>query len=39
MVRAVPPPSEGRIAIVTDVGSGMRRTHRLRETGVAGADG
>jgi hypothetical protein len=39
MVRAIPPPSEGRIAIVTDVGSGMRWTHRLRETSVAGADG
>jgi hypothetical protein len=31
-VRAVPPPQEGRIAIVTDVGSGMRWTLWSRET-------
>ena len=30
----VPPPQEGRIAIVTDVGSGMRWTLRCRETGA-----
>jgi hypothetical protein len=32
VVFAVPPPQEGRIAIVTDVGSGMRWTQRCRET-------
>jgi hypothetical protein len=35
----VPPPQEGRIAIVTDVGSGMRWTRRPRETSAADADG
>ena len=35
----IPIPQEGRLAIVTDVGSGMRWTRGLRLTGVAGADG
>jgi len=39
MDAAVPPPSEGRFAIVTDVGSGMRWTRGLRETSAADADG
>jgi hypothetical protein len=38
-VVAHPAPQEGRFAIVTDVGSGMRWTHRLRKTSAAGADG
>jgi hypothetical protein len=36
---AVPPPQEGRIAIVTDVGSGMRWTLMVRETNAPDADG
>ena len=36
---AVPPPQEGRIAIVTDVGSGMRWTRMRRKTSGAIADG
>jgi hypothetical protein len=36
---AVPPPQEGRIAIVTDVGSGMRWTLMARETNALDADG
>jgi hypothetical protein len=39
MSSLVPPPSEGRIAIVTDVGSGMRWTPRDRKTSETGADG
>ena len=35
MVRPVPHPSEGRIAIVTDVGCGMRWTLWLRATSAA----
>jgi hypothetical protein len=35
----VPSPPEGRFAIVTDVGSGMRWTCWLRKTGATGADG
>jgi hypothetical protein len=35
----VPPPQEGRIAIVTDVGSGMRWTLWRRKTNAAEADG
>ena len=35
----VPPPLEGRIAIVTDVGSGMRWTRWCRRTSDANADG
>jgi hypothetical protein len=34
-----PAPQEGRFAIVTDVGRGMRWTHWLRKTSAAGADG
>ena len=36
---AVPPPQEGRIAIVTDVGSGMRWTQMACETNALDADG
>jgi hypothetical protein len=36
---AIPHPQEGRYAIVTSVGRGMRWTQRLRETSAAGADG
>jgi len=36
---AVPLPQEGRFAIVTDVGSGMRWTRWCRETNDAYADG
>jgi hypothetical protein len=32
-------PQEGRIAIVTDVGSGMRWTQQLHQTSVVAADG
>jgi hypothetical protein len=35
----VPLPQEGRIAIVTDVGSGMQWTRQRRKTGGAEADG
>ena len=35
----VPQPPEGRIAIVTDVGCGMRWTRLLRRTNAASADG
>jgi len=35
----IPIPQEGRLAIVTDVGSGMRWTRGLRLTGAANADG
>jgi hypothetical protein len=37
--RAVPHLQEGRFAVVTDVGRGMRWTLRQRETGAAKADG
>jgi hypothetical protein len=37
--RHVPPRSEGRIAIVTDVGRGMRWTRQRRKTSGADADG
>ena len=36
---AVPPSHEGRIAIVTDVGCGMRWTRRCHETNDTAADG
>jgi hypothetical protein len=36
---AVPFPQEGRFAVVTDVGSGMRWTQQCRKTGGAEADG
>ena len=39
MPHPVPHPSEGRIAIVTDVGCGMRWTLWLRETSATEADG
>jgi hypothetical protein len=39
MFRAVLYPSEGRIAIVTDVGCGMRWTLWLHQTSAAEADG
>jgi hypothetical protein len=35
----IPHPQEGRFAIVTDVGRGMRLTLWPRKTGAAGADG
>jgi len=35
----VPPPQEGRIAIVTDVGRGMRWTFAAQETNAPEADG
>jgi hypothetical protein len=35
----VPPPQEGRVAVVTHVGSGMRWTRRRRKTGGAEAVG
>jgi hypothetical protein len=35
----IPPQSEGRIAIVTDVGSGMRWTRWCRQTSDVDADG
>jgi hypothetical protein len=37
--RAIPFPIEGRFAIVTDVGFGMRWTRRLQGTNEADADG
>ena len=39
MLSPVPFPQEGRFAIVTDVGSGMRWTLRLHQTSEADADG
>src|ERR1700744_4820487 len=36
---AIPPSQEGRIAIVTDVGCGMRWTRRCHETNETAADG
>jgi hypothetical protein len=36
---AVPLPQEGRFAVVTDVGSGMRWTRQCRKTSDTGADG
>ena len=39
MFRVVPHPSEGRIAIVTDVGCGMRWTLWLHQTSAGEADG
>jgi|HubBroStandDraft_6_1064221.scaffolds.fasta_scaffold116366_1 hypothetical protein len=39
ILSAVPLPQEGRFAVVTDVGSGMRWTQRRRKTGGAEADG
>src|SRR6516225_9563420 len=38
-LRAVPPPREGRFAIVTSVGSGMRWTRLFRQTSEMSADG
>jgi hypothetical protein len=38
-IRSVLSPQEGRFAIVTDVGCGMRWTRRRRKTGDAKADG
>jgi len=35
MIRAVLHPHEGRFAIVTDVGCGMRWTRELRETNAS----
>ena len=37
--RPVPPHTEGRFAIVTDVGRGMRWTRQRRKTSGAHADG
>ena len=39
IVPAVPLPQEGRFAVVTDVGSGMRWTRAARETNAPNADG
>src|SRR5579871_5627194 len=39
LIPAVPPRREGRIAIVTNVGCGMRWTRWRRMTGAAEADG
>jgi hypothetical protein len=36
---AIPPSQEGRIAIVTDVGCGMRWTRRCHKTNDMAADG
>ena len=36
---AIPPPQEGRIAIVMDAGCGMRWTRERRETNALHADG
>ena len=38
-LRAVPPPREGRFAIVTSVGSGMRWPRLFRQTSEMSADG
>ena len=39
MVRAILHPQEGRFAIVTNVGCGMRWTRQCRETNDMHADG
>jgi hypothetical protein len=38
-IDSVPPPLEGRFAIVTNVGGGMRWTWQRRKTSGADADG